>query len=69
MTFEDIALYLSWEEWRLLDEVQRHLYHDVMLENFTLISSLGKTLTAFPVTWSELCILAQPLFCGGALSL
>ncbi|XP_036690908.1 zinc finger protein 211-like isoform X2 [Balaenoptera musculus] len=41
MTFEDIAVYFSWEEWSLLDEVQRHLYHDVMLENFTLISSLG----------------------------
>ncbi|XP_057389739.1 zinc finger protein 211-like [Balaenoptera acutorostrata] len=41
MTFEDINVYFSWEEWRLLDEVQRHLYHDVMLENFTLISSLG----------------------------
>ena len=65
MTFEDINVYFSWEEWRLLDEVQRHLYHDVMLENFTLISSLGKTLTAFPVTWSELCILAHPPFLWG----
>lgn len=50
MTFEDIAVFFSWEEWSLLDEAQRHLYFDVMLENFALISSLGKTLTAFPVS-------------------
>ncbi|XP_064437563.1 zinc finger protein 256-like isoform X4 [Mirounga angustirostris] len=41
VTFEDIAVYFSWKEWRLLDEAQRRLYHHVMLENFTLISSLG----------------------------
>lgn len=45
MTFEDIAVYFSWKEWRLLDEAQRRLYHHVMLENFTLISSLGKAFT------------------------
>ena len=43
MTFEDVAVYLSRTEWCLLDEAQRHLYLDVMLENFALISSLGKT--------------------------
>nr|XP_058900600.1 zinc finger protein 211-like isoform X4 [Kogia breviceps] len=40
VSFEDIALYFSWEEWKLLDEAQKLLYHDVMLENFALISSL-----------------------------
>nr|KAF6276446.1 hypothetical protein mPipKuh1_019194 [Pipistrellus kuhlii] len=41
MTFEDIALYFSREEWSLLDGGQRQLYLNVMLENFELVSSLG----------------------------
>ncbi|KAM5296340.1 zinc finger protein 132-like isoform 1-T1 [Glossophaga mutica] len=41
MTFEDVAVYFSKEEWGLLDEAQKHLYHDVMLENFELMTSLG----------------------------
>lgn len=44
MTFEDVAVYFSQDEWSLLNEAQRRLYCDVMLENFALISSLGKTL-------------------------
>ncbi|KAF5929500.1 hypothetical protein HPG69_007253 [Diceros bicornis minor] len=34
-----VAVYF-WEEWGLLDEVQRHVSHDAMLENFELITSL-----------------------------
>ncbi|XP_070257670.1 zinc finger protein 547-like [Myotis yumanensis] len=41
VTFEDVAVYFSGTEWQLLDEAQRCLYLDVMLENFALISSLG----------------------------
>ncbi|KAM5298144.1 uncharacterized protein AAES06_004364 isoform 3-T3 [Glossophaga mutica] len=46
VTFGDIALYFSREEWHLLSEAQRRLYLDVMLENFELISSLGAGLPA-----------------------
>ncbi|KAM7059307.1 zinc finger protein 547-like isoform 11-T22 [Molossus nigricans] len=41
VTFEDVAVYFSLEEWELLDEAMRRLYHDVMLENLAVITSLG----------------------------
>ncbi|KAB1274849.1 Zinc finger protein 549 [Camelus dromedarius] len=41
VTFEDVAVYFSQEEWGLLSDAQRLLYHDVMLDTLSLLASLG----------------------------
>lgn len=42
MTFEDVAIYLSRAEWDAITEGQRELYRSVMLDNYTLLMTLGK---------------------------
>lgn len=45
VSFEDISLDFTWDEWQDLDSAQRTLYRDVMLENYSSLMFLGHCTT------------------------
>ena len=43
VTFDDVHVNFTKEEWNLLDPSQMNLYKDVMLDTYWNLTSIGKT--------------------------
>ncbi|XP_027632055.1 zinc finger protein 39-like [Tupaia chinensis] len=44
ISFEDVALDFTWEEWQDLEDAQKILYKDVMLETYSNLMFLGQSI-------------------------
>ena len=42
MSFEDVAVDFTRQEWHTLDLAQRTMHRDVMLENYSNLASVGE---------------------------
>ncbi|XP_074753618.1 uncharacterized protein LOC141956714 [Athene noctua] len=64
VTFEDVAIYFSPQEWVELTTWQRELYQEVMMDNYDLVVSLGKDESLWsPAGAAE--ELGYPTLCSG----